>query len=182
MNSLISTAPKTDHASAVREVLTRHAGEPGALLPILHDVQHLLGHIPANQVPTIADALNLSRAEVHGVVTYYHHFRSVPAARHVVQVCRAEACQAMGADALMAHAELRLGCAAQGSAGGASNSGTSKSSTSNDGAFTLEPVFCLGLCASSPALMLDGEPHARMTPRAFDELISQVDAVLEITT
>ena len=164
-------APQTDHAAAVRAVLTRHAGEPGALLPILHDVQHALGHIPADQVPTIANALNLSRAEVHGVITYYHHFRSAPTARHLVQVCRAEACQAMGADALMAHAELRLGCAAAGRSGDAS-----RSSTSRDGAFTLEPVFCLGLCAASPALMLDGEPHARMTPGAFDQLISNVAA------
>jgi formate dehydrogenase subunit gamma len=126
-------------------------------------VQDALGHVPADQVPAIAEALNLSRAEVHGVVTYYHHFKSAPAALHVVQICRAEACQSMGADALMAHAELRLGCAAHGSSHGG---------TSRDGAFTLEPVFCLGLCASSPALMLDGELHARVTPRGFDALIA----------
>ena len=164
------SSPHADAASVVRDVLTRRASEPGALLPILHEVQDALGYVPSDQVPAIADALNLSRAEVHGVITYYHHFRSAPAARHVLQICRAEACQSMGADALMAHAELRLGCSAHGGA---------KSSASTDGAFTLEPVFCLGLCASSPALMLDDELHARMTPRAFDALIATVAAVAE---
>ena len=153
-------APQIEAANAVRDVLRRRAGEAGALLPILHEVQDTLGYVPAEQVPTIAEALNLSRAEVHGVVTYYHHFRSAPAALHTVQICRAEACQSMGADALMAHAELRLGCSTHGA--------------SRDNAFTLEPVYCLGLCASSPALMLDGELHARMTPRAFDALIAEV--------
>ena len=165
-------AHHADPAAALRHILTRRAGEAGALLPILHDIQDALGYVPADQVPTIAEALNLSRAEVHGVVTYYHHFRGAPAARHVVQICRAEACQSMGADALMAHAELRLGCSsAHGRSGDAA-----KSSTSSDGAFTVEPVFCLGLCASSPALMLDGALHARMTPRAFDALIAKATA------
>ncbi|WP_218508636.1 formate dehydrogenase subunit gamma [Variovorax sp. dw_308] len=148
----------SDATRVVREVLAQRAGESGALLPILHAVQDTLGHVPASAVPEIAEALNLSRAEVHGVVTYYHHFRDKPAARHVVQICRAEACQAMGADALVAHAQQRLGCAMHGN--------------SQDGAFTLEPVFCLGLCASSPALMLDDEPHARMTPKSFDALLA----------
>lgn len=153
-----STSSSVDALSVVRDVLARRAGEPGALLPILHEVQDVLGHVPAQRVPEIAEALNLSRAEVHGVVTYYHHFRAEPAARHVVQICRAEACQAMGADALVAHAEQHLGCVMHG--------------TSKDGAFTLEPVFCLGLCASSPAMTLDDEPHARMTPQAFDALLA----------
>ena len=117
------------------------------------------GCIPASAVPQIADALNLSRAEVHGVVSYYHHFRSEPPARHVIQICRAESCQAMGAEALLAHAEQRLGCALHG--------------RSEDSAFTLEPVYCLGLCASSPALMLGDEPHARMSPQRFDALVEQ---------
>lgn len=146
-------------ASAVHDALARHAAQPGALLPILHDIQDALGHVPAQAVPLIADALNLSRAEVHGVITYYHHFRAEPAARHVVQICRAEACQSMGADALVAHAQQHLGCAMHG--------------TSKDGQFTLEPVFCLGLCASSPAMMLDEQPHARVTPRAFDALLAE---------
>lgn len=148
-----------DALATVRGVLARRIDEPGALLPILHDVQDALGYIPAHTLPVIAEAQNLSRAEVHGVVTYYHHFRAEPAGRHVIQICRAEACQSMGADALLAHAELRLGCSAHG--------------TSKDGAFTLEPAFCLGLCASSPAMTLDDQPHARMTPRAFDALIAQ---------
>ena len=145
-------------AAVVRDILARRAAEPGALLPILHDIQDALGHVPPQEVQQIAEALNLSRAEVHGVVTYYHHFRSEPAARHVLQICRAEACQSMGADALLAHAELRLGCSAHG--------------RSADGRYTLEPVFCLGLCASSPALMLDDELHARVTPKGLDALIA----------
>ena len=128
------------------------------MLPILHDLQDALGHIPKHIVPEIAGALNLSRAEVHGVVTYYHHFRDQPAARHVVQICRAEACQAMGADALLAHAQQHLGCAVHG--------------TSKDGAFTLEPAYCLGLCASSPAMLLDDELHARVTTKTFDALVA----------
>ena len=156
---------KDKELAAVQRSLLQHADEPGALLPILHDVQDALGYIPAHTVPAIADALNLSRAEVHGVVTYYHHFRSEAPGRHVVQVCRAEACQAMGADDLLAHAQQRLGCAAHG--------------TSKDGAFTLEPAFCLGLCASSPAMAIDDEPHARVTPEAFDALIDATQGLLE---
>jgi formate dehydrogenase subunit gamma len=148
-----------DALATVRGVLAQRAEEPGALLPILHDVQDALGYVPADAVPEIAGALNLSRAEVHGVVTYYHHFRAEPAARHVVQICRAEACQAMGAEALLAHAQQHLDCAVHGS--------------SKDGSVTLEPVYCLGLCASSPAMMLDDEPHARVTPRVFDALMAQ---------
>ena len=162
---MVHASPHSDDVRAtVRTVIARHAGEPGALLPILHDVQDALGHIPGDAVPEIAHALNLSRAEVHGVVTYYHHFRAEPAGRCVVHVCRAEACQAMGADALLAHAERSLGCTAHG--------------TSPDGWFTLEPVYCLGLCASSPAMMLDDELHARVTPASFDALITQARAAL----
>ena len=145
-------------------VLARHADEPGALLPILHDVQDALGFIPREVVSQIADGLNLSRAEVHGVVTYYHHFRSEAPGRTVVQVCRAEACQAMGADALMAHAEHTLGCKTHGGHG----------STSADGRFTLNPVYCLGLCASSPAVVVNDKLLARMTPARFDRVIGQL--------
>ena len=148
-----------DMTAVVRDIVTRLAGEPGALLPILHAVQDALGHVPAAAVPEIAHALNLTRAEVHGVVTYYHHFRSQPPGRCVVQVCRAEACQAMGAEGLWAHAQQRLGCEAQ--------------ATSADGAWSLEPVYCLGLCASSPAVMVGDELHARVTPRRFDEIVAQ---------
>lgn len=157
--TVLHRGSSADALAAVRGVLAQRAHEPGALLPILHEVQDALGYVPADAVAEIAGALNLSRAEVHGVLTYYHHFRAEPAARHVVQICRAEACQSMGADALLAHAQQHLGCAVHG--------------RSKDGAFTLEPVYCLGLCASSPAMMLDDEPHARVTPRAFDALMAQ---------
>lgn len=145
--------------ATVRAILAEHQDRPGALLPILHDVQHALGHVPQAALPTIAEALNLSRAEVHGVVSYYHHFRTEPAGQCVVQVCRAEACQSMGADALMAHAEQRLGCGAHG--------------TSADGRFTLEPVYCLGLCASSPAIQVGDKLHARMSADRFDAVIAK---------
>jgi formate dehydrogenase subunit gamma len=149
----------SDALATVHDVLARHAGVPGALLPILHDVQDALGHVPKHFVPEIASALNLSRAEVHGVVTYYDHFRAERPARHVVQICRAEACQSMGAEALVTHAQQHLGCTVDG--------------TSKDGAFTLEAAYCLGLCASSPAMMIDDELHARVTPQAFDTLVAQ---------
>ena len=156
---MIATVAPTpaDARASVLAVLERRAGEPGALLPILHDVQDAIVHIPESVVPDIAAALNLSRAEVHGVISYYHHFRCTPAARHVIQICCAESCRALGAEALLMHAERHLGCAVHG--------------RSMDDAFTLEPVYCLGLCASSPALMLDDEPHARMTPERFDALV-----------
>ena len=152
-------------ASVTQAVLARHVGEPGALLPILHEVQDALGHIPREVVPQIAEGLNLSRAEVHGVVTYYHHFRAEAPGRHVVQVCRAEACQAMGSDALMAHAEHALGCPTHGGHGG-------HGSASADGRYTLNPVYCLGLCASSPAVVVNDKLHARMTPAKFDKLVN----------
>jgi formate dehydrogenase subunit gamma len=156
-------------ASVTQAVLARLATEPGALLPILHAVQDALGHIPREVVPQIAEGLNLSRAEVHGVVTYYHHFRAEAPGRHVVQVCRAEACQAMGSDALMAHAEHALGCPTHGGHGG-------HGSTSADGRYTLNPVYCLGLCASSPAVVVNDKLHARMTPAKFDKIVNALGA------
>lgn len=138
-----------DSMAVVNGALDRLGGEPGALLPILHEVQDALGHIPPDAVPVIAQALNLSRAEVHGVVTYYHYFRSEPPGRHVVQVCRAEACQSCGADELLAGAEAVLGCKPHG--------------TRADGLVSLEPVYCLGMCAMSPAIMVDDQPRARVT-------------------
>lgn len=148
---------------ATREILARHAGRDGALLPILHDVQHHFGHVARDAVPQIAQALNLSRAEVHGVVTYYHHFRSEPTGRHVLQVCRAEACQAMGGETLLAHARHELGCSAE-------------RPTSADGQWTVEPVYCLGLCASSPAAQLGDRLHARLTTARLDTLIERESA------
>lgn len=137
-------------------LIAQHRDQPGALLPLLHALQEQLGHVPDEAVPDIAQALNLSRAEVHGVITYYHFFRRQPPGRHVVQVCRAEACQACGADELMQQAERILGCASHG--------------TRADGAVTLEPVYCLGLCASSPAIQIDDRLHARVSPERLQAL------------
>jgi formate dehydrogenase subunit gamma len=164
MGTYMETDMTTSAASVTSAALARHENEPGALLPILHEVQDVLGHIPPEVVPQIAAGLNLSRAEVHGVVTYYHHFRSEAPGRHQVQVCRAEACQAMGANALLQHAGKALGCQVHGGHG----------ATSADGEFTLTPVFCLGLCASSPAVVVDNKLHARVTPARFDAVISQL--------
>lgn len=151
-------------ADTLATLIERHRARPGALLPLLHDVQDTLGHVPAEAVPAIARALNLSRAEVHGVISYYHHFRSAPPGRHVVQVCRAESCQACGAEALWHAAQAALGCPGGG--------------TRADGAVTLEPVYCLGLCALSPALQVDDRLHARMTPDRLAHLVAPLIAPL----
>lgn len=131
---------------------------PGALLPILHALQDRFGHVPETAVPLVAKALNLSRAEVHGTITYYHHFRQHPAGRHVVHLCRAEACQAVGAEALAEHAKKSLGCGFH--------------ETTKDGAVTLEPAYCLGQCAIGPSLLIDEEIHAKITPARFDALVA----------
>ena len=140
-------------------IATAHKDVPGGLLPALHGIQDALGYVPPDAVPLVAEQVNLSRAEVHGVDSYSHHFRSAPAGRLLVQVCRAEACKAMGADALLAHAEQRLGCGVHG--------------TSADGQYSLEPVFCLGLCASSPSIAINDEVHARIRPALFDEIVGE---------
>ncbi|MET0310921.1 MAG: NAD(P)H-dependent oxidoreductase subunit E [Burkholderiaceae bacterium] len=137
----------------------------GALLPILHGIQERVGHIPPQAVERVARELNLSRAEVHGVITYYHFFRSEPPGRHVVQVCRAEACRAMGAEPLWQHACASLKCGADAAPGHGAKTA--------DGRFTLEPVYCLGLCALSPAVAVDGRPHARVTPAKLDGLLAR---------
>lgn len=152
---------RPDTTTIVDELIAAHREQPGALLPLLHAIQEAVGHVPDDAVPAIARGLNLSRAEVHGVVTYYHFFRSKPIGRHLVEVCRAESCKAVGADALMAHAQARLGC--------------SSHHTRADGAVTLAPVYCLGLCAMSPAIMVDDKPYARMTPAKFDRLAAKLE-------
>ena len=129
-------------------------GSASALLPILHHIQDALGFVPPALVPEIAAALSLSRAEVHGVLTYYHHFRSAPAGRHVVQICQAEACRANGAEGLMAHASARLACA--------------PGATRADGVVTLEPVYCLGLCATGPSAVVDDRLCARVSAATVD--------------
>ncbi len=140
------------------EIVGRNAHREGPLLPILHEVQDTFGHVPRTALPVIAKALNLSRAEVYGVATFYHDFREVPAGRHVLKLCRAEACQSMGCEALVARAEAALG--------------TACGTTSVDGV-TLEAVYCLGLCATSPSAMLDGRPVARLDPARLDALIAE---------
>ncbi len=142
-----------DHA-AVLEVTARLKDQPGALLPVLHGVQEALGYLPERAVALIARELNLSRADVHGVVSFYHFFRTRPSGKRIVYLCRAESCQAMGAAALEAHVKQRLGVGFH--------------ETTDDGLFTLEPVYCLGNCACSPAVMVDEELHGRMTPERFD--------------
>ena len=117
----------------LQAILETHRHQPGALLPVLHAIQETMGFIPPDAVPLVAEALNLSRAEVHGVITFYHHFRQQPPGRHVLQLCRAEACQSMGGEALADHARATLGCDFH--------------ETTADGAVTLEPVYCLGNCA-----------------------------------
>lgn len=149
------------HAEAVTAIVEEMRDLPGAMLPILHAIQDRLGHVPADAVPVVAKALNLSRAEVHGVLTYYHHFRLMPPARHVLHLCRAESCQAMGSEKLAEHAKNALGCDFHG--------------RSKDGSFSLEPIYCLGLCASSPAVMLDGEVHARMDAGKLDALLGEAE-------
>lgn len=145
-------------APTVDEIIADLVALPGALLPILHRVQERLGYVPPAAIPVIAKALNLSRAEVHGVATFYHDFRSAPPGRRVVKVCRAEACQSMGAERLIAHAVQSLG--------------TELGTTRADGAFTLEPIYCLGNCALSPAATIDGRIHGRLTPERFDALVA----------
>ena len=130
----------------------------GALLPVLHAIQDRLGWVPPRTVPLIAFELNLSRAEVHGVLSFYHYFRHSKPGRQVIYLCRAEACQAVGAAALERHARRKLGADFHG--------------TSADGRYTLEPVYCLGNCACGPSLMIDKELHARVTPARFDELVA----------
>ena len=141
----------------VEQILTSHLGREGALLPILHDVQADFGHVPQAALPVIAKALNLSRAEVHGVVSFYHDFREAPAGRHVVKLCRAEACKSVGADRVADHAKARLGL--------------DWHETSTDGAVTLEPVFCLGLCACGPAALVDGRLMGRVDESVVDALL-----------
>ncbi len=139
--------------STLKTIFAKHRQQPGALLPILHDIQHELGYVPDEAVPHIAKELNLSRAEVHGVITYYHHFRRAPPGKHAVHVCCAEACQANGGEALANHAAARL----------------------QKGDITMEPVYCLGLCSVGPAIQIDEKTlHARVTPEKFDMLIREL--------
>lgn len=146
----------------VMEILERLKSEPGALLPILHAIQDSLGYVPPESVPVIARELNLTRADVHGVISFYHYFRETPPGRKTVYICRAEACQALGADELENHAKQRLG--------------VDYHENTADGAFSLEPVYCLGNCACSPSVMIDKEIYGRVTPERFDAIIDTARA------
>jgi formate dehydrogenase subunit gamma len=145
-------------AEVVARVLSELKDTPGSLLPILHAVQRELGYVPPSAVPLIAEGLNLSRADVHGVISFYHFFRESPPGRHTIHLCRAEACQSMNQRALEAHAKAHLGVGFH--------------ETTTNGAFTFEPVYCLGNCACSPAMMIDGELYGRVTPERFDEIVA----------
>jgi formate dehydrogenase subunit gamma len=128
-------------------------------MPILHGIQEELGYIPTDAVPIIASEMNLTRAEVHGVVTFYHDFRSSPPGRCVVKICQAESCQAAGSEALTAFARKRLGIEFH--------------QTTEDGSCSLEPVYCLGNCALSPSVMIDKEVFGRVTEERFDEILAE---------
>jgi formate dehydrogenase subunit gamma len=134
----------------------------GALLPVLHALQDKFGYVDAAAVPVIADELNLSRAEVHGVISFYHDFRKHAPGQHIVKICRAEACQSVGGRESEERAQERL------------NAGFHE--TSADGRYTLEPVYCLGNCACAPSAMIDGKLHGRVTPKRFDQLIDALEA------
>jgi formate dehydrogenase subunit gamma len=140
-------------------IIAANLGKPGAALPILHAIQAEFGFVPPEALPLIAAALNISRAEIHGVFTFYHDFRATPGGRHVLRLCRAEACQSAGAVALAEQARAWLGLDWGG--------------TSADGAVTLEAVYCLGLCACAPAAMLDGRPVGRLNPARMDALLQE---------
>lgn len=142
----------------IRGIVEREAHRPGPLLPVLHAIQDQLGFIPESAVPIIARVLNLSRAEVHGVISFYHLFRTSPPGKRTLYLCRAEACQSMGARALEAHAKQSLGVDFHG--------------TSPDGRYSLEPIYCLGNCACSPAVMIDDAVYGKVTPERLDKLLA----------
>ncbi|HLX16711.1 MAG TPA: formate dehydrogenase subunit gamma [Bradyrhizobium sp.] len=147
------------NATRGAEIIAEHTHLEGATLVILHAFQETFGYVPEPALPMIASALNVSRAEVHGVFTFYHDFRHKPAGRHVLKLCRAEACQAAGGDALAARAETRLGIAL--------------GSTTPDERVTLEPIYCLGLCATAPSAMLDGRVIGRLDEARLDALVAE---------
>jgi formate dehydrogenase subunit gamma len=147
------------NAERAAAIISAHVTREGATLPILHALQEAFGHVPAAAVPMVADMLNISRAEVHGVVTFYHDFRSEPPGRHVLKLCGAEACQAAGGDALAARAQAKLGVAI--------------GNTASDRSVTFVPIYCLGLCATGPAAMLDGRMVGRLDAARLDALLDE---------
>ena len=152
----------TDTHAKIQGLIAQHKGLPGALLPLLHAIQDEIGYVPEESYLSISKALALSVAEVHGVVTFYHHFRSHPAGKHILQICRAESCQAMGSEKLEASIKAKLGI--------------DYHQTTSDGAITLEPIYCLGNCACSPSVMMDDEVYGRVDSQKMAELISEARA------
>lgn len=150
----------TEIATRTASIVEEFRSLEGPLLPILHGIQDEFGYVPREALPVIAEALNISRAEVHGVVTFYHDYRKEPAGRHVLKLCQAEACQSMGSDAVAARVKQVLGIDFH--------------QTTKDGSVTLEPVYCLGLCACSPSAMLDGEVIGRLDNDVIDEIVEAV--------
>jgi formate dehydrogenase subunit gamma len=148
----------TDSQTKVSAIVAALKDRTGALLPILHSIQDEIGYIPPEAVPVIAHELNLTRAEIHGVISFYHDFRSEAPGRHIVRICQAESCQAMGSVDLTAHAKKHLGVEFH--------------ATTRDRVFTLEPVYCLGNCALSPAVMIDGDLYGRVTPERFQQALA----------
>ena len=150
----------------ISHLVTQFKAVPGGLLPLLHAIQAELGYVPDSVVPSIATGLNLSRAEVHGVISFYHDFKTTPVGRHTVQVCRAEACQSMGSRSLEAHAKETLGI--------------DYHQTTADGSITLQEVFCLGNCACSPSVRINNDVFARVDQDRFDELVANIRGEVEI--
>lgn len=146
----------------IAAIISRFKDTEGGMMPLLHAVQNALGYVPPETVPQIAKGMGLSRAEVHGVISFYHDFHTSPQGRIRVQVCRAEACQAVGAMQLETHAKRRLGI--------------DYGETTADGSYTLEPVYCLGNCACGPSIRINDDVHARVSEDRFDALLSQCEA------
>ena len=152
--------PSDPYIDTARAAIARHQQQPGALLPILHDIQHQLGFIPPSTVAIIAAGLQQTAAEIHGVISFYHHFRTTPPGRHQLQICRAEACQARGARELEQHAQAKLGIGYH--------------QTTPDKEYSLEPVYCLGNCACGPSLRLNDAIIGRVDAARFDQLLDQL--------
>ena len=155
-----ATSPSSPADVKALAICAALGNKPDELLEILHTLQDDLGYVPESALPVIANALNLSRAEVHGVVTFYHDFKREPQGRHTIKICRAEACQAMGTDKLCDHAEKKFG--------------TEIGGTSKDGKYTVEAVYCLGNCALSPAVMIGDDLYGKVDPKRFDEIVASL--------
>jgi formate dehydrogenase subunit gamma len=156
----MKTADTQAELALVRDVLAAHASTQDALLPVLQDIQHRIGWVPQSAVNLVAQALNLSRADVHGVASFYHDLRDAPAGRHVIQLCQAEACQAVGCRGLAAHAQRRLGIPL--------------GATTSDGIITLERAYCFGNCACGPTVRVDDRLLGRVTDAGFDRLVADL--------